>query len=190
MVFTLTILLIFIVCPFVQGKAQFGIGLSFGREPLIVEGIKLIPERPTFYLPINLSQHFRIEPELGIYCYRLSDYETKYIYDILSYGFGVFGLDHKDQFEVSYGVRLLWLYFEQNVKYRMHRAHIANRTDFVFGPAIGGVYNFSKHFSLGGEIQFNYTKVGKWDPKGYKEYDVTLRSSLQNVSLVFIRWYF
>ena len=59
-----------------------------------------------------------------------------------------------------------------------------SKTDFYIGPAIGGEYMFSDNFSLGGEIQVNYIKLGNFDE------DSDASTSLVSTrGKIILRWY-
>jgi len=60
-----------------------------------------------------------------------------------------------------------------------------SKMDFFIGPAVGGEYFFSEHFSLGGEIQGNFVFLGQYDDDSE-----TKESMFKMKPLVFVRWYF
>ena len=59
-----------------------------------------------------------------------------------------------------------------------------SKTDFFFGPAIGGEYMISNNFSLGGEIQVNYISHGNYDDNSdWSSYAISSRGK------IIVRWY-
>jgi opacity protein-like surface antigen len=68
-----------------------------------------------------------------------------------------------------------------------------SRTDWVYGPAVGGEYFFTKNLSIGGEIQFNFQSVGewKWEDEEEEEEDTGeySESIMYTRPLIFVRWY-
>jgi hypothetical protein len=88
-----------------------------------------IAYRNSIYIPITLSEKFRIEPEIGL-IYSGSDV-------LYSLGLGVFGLSRKSDITWYYGMRIgTW---------NAHFIQIA--------PSFGGEYYLSSRFSLGAEVQ-------------------------------------
>jgi len=61
---------------------------------------------------------------------------------------------------------------------------------FCIGSAFGTCYYFSKHFCLGGELQFNYTNIGQWETEGEEERNDISKTSLRSITLLFVRWFF
>jgi hypothetical protein len=64
-------------------------------------------------------------------------------------------------------------------------------TDVLIGASLGGEYLFSKHFSIGAEVQMNYISHG--DPEVKPEPSLKQEESgsiLSNNAALIVRWYF
>lgn len=164
---------------------SIGFGASLGKE-LYSASLTLL-DFPSFYLPITLS-NFRIEPEIGYYRYSGEFEDEDTIETRLTIGFGIFLISRKPNTNIYYGLRMglmrsyeydKWVWDGQDV-YEDHR------TDYYIGPAIGGEYLFTKHLSLGGEIQVNYISIGQWSESTGKHSVSVTRTK----PLIFVRWYF
>lgn len=132
----------------VEGKEKqdknpvVGIAMNLSTFNLIeYEASGLIPPGQSVSVLFNLGNDFRMEAEIAGMLTPLND-ET-----YLFYGLGLFFKNSKDKINALYGVRIGRIEFE-------------GETGLYFTPAIGGEYNFSRRFSLGGEIQFRTTLYG------------------------------
>jgi hypothetical protein len=136
-------------------------------------------------LPISLSSNFRIEPEIGYYRYSGSDEDWEESYSILSIGCGIFSVTQKGKVDIYYGLRLGLRSTSYSYRYTWDGVDSVDesKTDFYIGPAIGGEYFFTKHLTLGGEIQLNYIFIGQWDDGEGSE------SVIRTKPLIFVRWY-
>jgi len=170
-----------------EERSRIGIGVSIGKEVLAAEGMQLtLFDFPTFYLPISLSSNFRFEPEIGYYRYSGSGEYGKESNSILSIGCGIFFMTRKGKVDIYYGARLGFMSTSYSYRYTWNglESDSDSKTDFYIGPAIGGEYFFTKHLTLGGEIQFNYISIGQWDDGEDSE------SAIRTKPLIFVRWYF
>lgn len=167
-----------------EKENRIGIGVSIGRQ--IIEEMEYRAfEYTRFYVPIIVSSHFRLEPEIGYYRYSGSGEDWKESRKRLSIGCGIFFITRKGKVDIYYGARLGLIstsYFYETTTYLRDES----RTDFYIGPAIGGEYFFSNHFSLGGEIQINHISIGQWSD----EIGDASESIIRIKPLVFVRWYF
>ena len=166
-----------------EERSRIGIGVSIGKEVLAADGMQLtLFDFPSFYLPISLSSNFRFEPEIGYYRYSGSGEDWKQSYSILSIGCGIFLMTRKGNVDIYYGARLGLISTLSSYEYTWSDGE-ESKTDFYVGPAIGGEYFFTKHLTLGGEIQFNYISMGQWDDGEDSE------SVIRTKPLIFVRWY-
>lgn len=99
-------------------------------------------------VPVNLSQHFRIEPEVSA-AYS-SRYDEFYVYG----GVGVFYQKQKQDFNIYTGPRLGLGYND----YEELQTHIA--------PVFGAEYYFSDRFCVGGELQLKLLLMKDTGPWG------------------------
>lgn len=205
----LTILLICFAVSF-QVAAQtddtrIGLGVSLGKEVLASELLTItMLDNPSVYMPIVINGKFRIEPEFSLMTYSGSneEYDVESHYKILVLGMGLFPQTRVGSVDIYYGIRLGiistayhekyqdWDYVWDPVyqDYREITSTVENdesKMDFFVGPAIGGEYFFSEHFSLGGEIQANFVFLGQYDDDSE-----TSESMFKMKPLVFVRWYF
>lgn len=171
-----------------EKKRRIGFGVSWGKQFFVSgEGLVTYFDFPSFYVPIIISSHFRFEPEIGYYRYRRSDEDWKYSYTVLFTGCGIFYMMGKEKVDIYYGARLGLIHTSYLSEYSWNGQDKdeATKTDFYVGPAIGGEYFFTKHLSLGGEIQVNYIFIGKWSDIVGKRSESTIRTK----TLFFLRWY-
>lgn len=169
-------------------KSLIGIGISMGKEIISSNGSVLtLFDFPSIYVPIIISSKFRLEPGIGFYRYSGSGTNWEESTTILSLSFGIFAVTRKDKVDIYYGVRngliCTWDYdrYDWNGVERYERS----KTDYYVGPAMGGEYFFSKHFSLGGEVQLNYVFIGQWDGGDGGGTEGGIRTK----TLIFVRWY-
>lgn len=166
-----------------EERSRIGIGVSIGKEVLAGDGMQLtLFDFPSFYLPISLSSNFRFEPEIGYYRYSGSDEDWKESNSIFSIGCGIFFMTRKGKVDIYYGARLGLIITSYSYESPWWDEE-ESKTDFYIGPAIGGEYFFTKHLTLGGEIQFNYISMGQWDDGEGSE------SVIRTKPLIFVRWY-
>jgi hypothetical protein len=159
------IVFLFVISITVQAQEKISwIGLGVGLNNLASF------DYPSFYLPINISAKFRLEPEIWFYRYS----ETGNIFEEtqtnLSLGLGVFFVVQKEKLDIYYGTRNGIIF---------SKTRTWSQTDFYIGPATGAEYYLHERFSLGGEIQLRYVFLG--DDGG---------AALRINALFLIRWYF
>jgi hypothetical protein len=147
---------------------------------------------PTFYVPVLIMPSIRVEPEFGLLKYSTSLSGVDEKYTVMFFGAGIFLTQWYGQVELHLGGRVNWLlgrYHHEN-----GWEYTVTRIDFTWGPAIGGEYFFTKNLSLGGEVQFNFVKIGnsKTDPEvnAADNVEEAEQSPMRTKPLVFVRWYF
>jgi hypothetical protein len=174
---------------YAQEKApSFGIGVSMGREILMVydQGIVTLSDYPSFYMPIPISSGFRIEPEIGLWLHSYSREDggdRKSSYSIISLGCGIFPITNKGKIYIYYGARFRMVRFLNSIE-DVYTDRDDSKTDIHFGPAVGGEYFFTDHFTLGGEVQLDYISIGQFDDDDVSE------KLINTKTLIFVRWYF
>ncbi len=169
-----------------EERSRIGFGVSLGKEIIVGAGEVMqltLFDFPSFYLPINLSSNFRFEPEIGYYRYSASDGDWNDSYNIFKIGCGIFYITRKGKVDIYCGARLGLISTSYSYESQWGDEE-DSKTDFYVGPAIGGEYFFTKHLSLGGEIQFNYISMGQWDDEEGSA------SVIRTKPLIFVRWYF
>jgi|GEM_PF-852069 len=168
-----------------ENSPSIGLGVSLGKEFVPTYAYQSsrhyynlgMPsvDFPSIYIPITVSRSFRIEPEIGFWNYSTLSGTSEYRYWILRIGLGMFLLRGKERTGYYYGIR-------SSVNLNSEPAGAGSgKTDFFIGPALGGEYLFSKHFSLGGEAQLNFVSYYT---------NMNSESSLSTKTVLFLRWYF
>lgn len=149
----------------------------------------MTPKRLVFtsiYLPIHVSDNFKIEPELGFtdYSASYSSYgeSGKQSNSGLKLGIGLFKKKPIEQTQVYYGIRLGIIQEKEKYSYSGYYSESDNTTHKYIGPAFGAEHFFSPAFSFGGETQIIYTVYDT----GESDVDFT---SLDNTVHLFLRWY-
>lgn len=161
-----------------EKSPRIGVGVSLGKELVAYTyyphywwwgdyywGMPSI-DFPSIYIPIIVSPKFRLEPEIGFWWLSRSGYSST----ILRIGWGMFSIERKKQTNLYQGLRVGVILKDD----------YTSTTDIFIGPALGGEYLFSSHFSLGGEAQLNFVYCTNADS----------RSTLSTKVLSFLRWYF
>lgn len=171
---------------------RLGVGLSMANEVLSIHEQLYLDmfDYPSFYMPILISQRFKIEPEAGLWRYSYSFEDggkEKRSISVISLGFGIFPMTNKGKVYIYYGARFRLVRFLESYEqtWNGHTDSDDSKTDIYFGPAIGGEYFFTDHFTLGGEVQLNFTSIGQFDD----EKDAS-ESLITSKTLIFVRWYF
>jgi len=182
-----------------ESQVKVGIGVSVNPTALFSSSSSLTMFLPVgltnIYVPIMTSANFRLEPEAGILSFSSetsgpSPYKTSST--SLRLGIGLFYVKHLDSsFAFYVGPRLGILASSTTVRYSVDPETKTSETDFFIGACIGGEYSFSRHFSLGGEVQLNYISYGSPDhtPASISE-STRSQSAFTNNALMFCRWYF
>ena len=176
---------------------RFGVGISLFEEFLSFAGplySRDVTGGVTAYVPVRHRGVFRVEPELGIwyssydYVYEEEVHEAKertYIF-----GLGIMPIIRRDKLDIYYGIRIgvaMTLQKLQRTVYIPAGSHEErSKTDWYFGPTIGGEFFASEHFSVGGEVRLEFAFYDEWD-----ETDPTNDLfTIHNRNLFFVRWYF
>lgn len=130
-----------------QSGSAYGVGVSFNGGT-------------TFYVPMHFGS-VRIEPELGFHRRGVTrDNADDQFNTRLRFGLGGFGtLTSHESADIYGGVRLGVVR-----KANTEGETTTTTSDFFVGPALGGEYFLSDHFSLGAEVAAFYTNVGRAAP--------------------------
>jgi hypothetical protein len=145
----------------------------------------------TIYLPINLGPSFRLEPMLGISNYAEdNDDDSEYSDTDFTIGLGIYPTIRKGDAVIYVGGRLGMII--SSSEYTNSFDNTTKYSDFTFGigPALGGEYYFSPHFSLGGEMAIMYhATTDKTEYENGNDIEDT-SAGFETQSLVFVRFYF
>jgi hypothetical protein len=160
-----------------EEKITIGVGLSY--SPFAVPGDDGghfgTAGMTNFFVPMQFGPYIRFEPELGLYFKSYQEqavdssgpvkdtFQRNADQQIVRAGFGVFYTKQVDSvFQFGIGARLGILSSE----YEMHQSRASVQdTDihygvFYLGGAFTVEYFVSKHFSIGGELQFIHYSFG------------------------------
>ena len=179
-----------------QTGVKVGIGISINplAQTSSLGGVTVPGGLFAFHVPINIGEKFKIEPELGYW--RVKQKAS---------GGGINAEQTLTQWRLAAGLFYMFPQKASLTPYIGPRVGIVkssetrkfdtsedkfSQTDFLLGLALGGEYYFSSHFTLGGELQFNYISIGEPEEEGVPdtfELDTDLFSTN---GLLFIRWYF
>ena len=180
---------------------RIGLGVAIGKEVLAVNDQEesFIPsinqvDLPTFYIPILIIPTIRIEPEFGYLKASSSVGGIDRDVSLMLFGGGVFLTQWYGPVDLYFGGRFDLLKSSVHVNKPVDQT--TTRTDLIYGPAVGGEYFFDslKKLSIGGEIQFNFVKLG--EIKGEEDRAANAgtgkidRSIVRTKPLIFVRWYF
>jgi hypothetical protein len=153
------------------------------------------------FVPIHFGQRFKLEPWLGVFRFKEKAESSGTTSDESTtqwrLGTGLyFRFPTSESFIPYFGPRvgLLFTSFsEEDTFTGGSNKFELSETDFQIGVALGGEYFFSRHFSLGGEVQLNYTSIGEPTIKqdGSEITDGSLsRNLISNAASILARFYF
>jgi hypothetical protein len=188
-----------------NNEAKIGIGVSLIQTTIAPElegggffgGVAL----GDIFVPIHFGQRFKLEPWLGVIRLKQSSESNGSTLNegTTQWRFGTglyFRFPTSESFVPYLGPRLglLLTRFSEEFTYPGGSDKFElSETDFQFGLALGGEYFFSRHFTLGGEIQLNYTSIGEPTVKrdGTEITDGSLsRNLISNAASILARFYF
>ena len=142
-----------------QGTRRVGIGVAIanGFESSSF-GISNERTVPVFLVPIQVTNTFRIEPEIGTCRVRRQQGPFEESVKGIEVGLGVFPQMLQQNFRLYYGVRLGYTRIVREDPF-FGDTRTLTLNGFFVAPAVGGEYLFSDRFSLGAEAQFRHTSV-------------------------------
>jgi hypothetical protein len=145
----------------------------------------------TVLLPVNITQHFRLEPELGVLT--VKDKETDDKTTGLAGGLGAFYMFQREKVNIYTGLRFLMDAVTVKSQYFSGlggETQTDKYSDIKIGPALGFEYLFTKNFSFGGEIGLRYSSMKDVNQRPGVE-DQTTKSTMFNFDTgLFIRLFF
>lgn len=170
-----------------QEGSTVGLGVSINAPSVTTNqnGSRAFSLAPfTFTIPITRSS-LRLEPELGFSRSNRSIDDRSVTSSVLTVGTGVFYLSRFDDTLLQIGGRVGLSRLSDTEELR-NDEETNSRTNFSIGPAVGGEYYLSDHFSLGLEARFVYVDIGT--PDGAP--DDFSASRLRTTGLGFFRVHF
>ena len=176
-----------------------GIGVSLNPSAFVMSSGQTTTILPVgfgdIFIPIIAGPHLKIEPEFGIWrtssSYSSNGYSSSSTGTLLRVGAGVFRLVRVGGGTALYvGPRVAMIRSSSSDTFTGGTPSSSHQTDWLFGLAIGGEHFFSPHFSLGGEVQLNYIKIGEEvDDQDPNTGPTPSNHMITNNGLIFIRLY-
>jgi hypothetical protein len=108
---------------------KIGIGITILNISDIISGGYINNLGNTICIPVNVTDKFRFEPEIGFVSVAGNSYS--------SFGVGFFGMKNSTDLLLKYGIR----------------AGLNSESYYTLAPTLGGEYFLSRQFSLGAEVQ-------------------------------------
>lgn len=140
---------------------KFGIGLH-GEQYKISDAIHnyYSAYTSTVLFPINITQHFRLEPEIGMFWLHEKDEDENNLG--VSSGLGIFGMFQRGKVNIYAGGRII--YNKANIQgtYSMNGESSTEKYNSLkVGPSFGFEYFLAKNFCIGGEmgLRYSYSKT-------------------------------
>jgi len=128
---------------------QYKIGEVIGAD------YSIVAYTSTVLVPINCSQHFRIEPEFGILWMHNKEEEESNLG--VSIGVGMFGMFQREKVNFYGGGRFMFSKANMGGYYYYGGDQLDVRMTIIrVGPAFGFEYFLCSNFSIGGEAGFRY----------------------------------
>jgi hypothetical protein len=177
---------------------KIGLGIH-GEQYRITDALDdnyLFAYTTSILMPINLTQHFRIEPEVGLLWLSSSDNDPDTDDDVnlgVTGGLGIFGMWQRDRLNFYAGGRFTLNQGKVEGAYTYNGESGTLKTFGVeFGPVAGFEYFLGKNFSLGGEmgLGYKYSKSNQEIPFPDTDDEETTTSKITFNTGIFVRAYF
>ena len=177
-------------------KRKYGFGLTLSEVSKLNTTIDSRLPTQTILIPIRLTNKIRIEPEIGFLQFKResSDENSKsqLTERIKQLGVGICQLTSQNSFEFYYGARFGYISYSSKDEYVS--GNFIDRDEesgsgFYISPVLGGEYYFSKHFSVGGEVQLKYSDLDFEEGIGTDKEETSL-SRISTSGIICIRIYF
>jgi hypothetical protein len=188
-----------------EAKSKFGLGATFNPGAFLVPGeSQLILTQTGFnniLIPIRMTT-VTIEPEIGLLRVVTEDQVqtgpttfTQVKSTVTNNRIGVGLLKHlsrKENFEPYIAPRLGFIFASSEEPTGLTSTSKTSSTNFYFTGGAGGQYFFASHFTLGGEAQLTYTKLGKPSVTGTPAFSGAAGSGsmISTLGLIALRWYY
>ena len=148
-----------------QDGTTVGIGVSINAPSVAIQQggsgqtVSLAPFTVT--VPIT-TRSFRLEPEVGFARTSRSADDRSSTSSVFTIGTGLFAVSRFENTLLHLGGRVGLSRLSESQELR-NDEESSSRINFSVGPAVGGEYYLSNHFSLGLEARFVYVNVGEPD---------------------------
>jgi outer membrane protein with beta-barrel domain len=151
-----------------EHRPRLGIGVGISAFDFNVTTLQLTNGFPaavpdSIYVPINVTQNFRLEPQLGVLTLSQDAGTGVQSTDtaVVSIGLGAFYLMAlAPQFDVYVGGRVVRTSYAQTLKTPGAPDDKTEGSDIRIIPAVGGEYSLHPRFSLGAEVELQLVSFG------------------------------
>ena len=141
-------------------RVGVGVAISNAHDLLAAAATRTTedsPAAPAIFVPIQLTNRLRLEPEIGIFRHS-HEAPIDYSVNSVAAGIGILPQLVAQDFRLYYGVRVGYVRTKERVNETSStRTQVVD--GFFIAPAVGGEYMLSDRFSLGAEAQFRHTSV-------------------------------
>lgn len=184
-----------------SSSGRFGIGVTLNPTTVLADAnLGFIPLGVTnFVLPIRVSSRVTLEPELGVFRFTEDvtgaagvTSETKLSNFRVGAGL-LFNLTDRSALVPYVGPRvgLVFSTLEERSSFGgTTTTSTQDQTGVYFGGALGAQHFFTRHFSLGGEVQLLYTTISYDETSSGGTPPERSQSLMTTNGLVMLRWYF
>jgi hypothetical protein len=188
-----------------EAKSRFGLGATFNPGGFVVPGESQVILTQTGFnnilIPIRKAT-VTIEPEIGLLRVVTEDEIqtgpttfTKVKATVMNNRIGVGLLKHlkrTENFEPYVAPRVGFIFASSEEPSGLTTTSKTSSTNFYVTGGAGGQYFFSDHFTLGGEAQLTYTKLGKPKVTGNPAFSGPggSGSMISTLGLIALRWYY
>jgi len=170
-----------------KDSVQPKVGIGFGFSPLNVNlaSTTMVAPPVQLYVPINITDKFRLEPSIGAYTFSETGAST-FTWNL---GVGGFYMLHPVQPLGLYGGMRIGLAFQ---KVTNGAGNPVTATGFGFAPAAGVEYALVPHFTFGAEVQLWLSWPGDQTTTagGVAVTPQANRFSFATDGTLFVRYYF
>ncbi len=183
----------YLVVPFLT---IFLFGAAFASDYGV--GVSTRSGNPSIYLPINISDKFRIEPVLAHYEYSATSSGTEYKSKRTDLMLGFFGRTiSSESISTYYGGRIGYS-SNENGYVTEFGVNETEEDGYIIEPIMGFEYHFINNLTLGGEVSFRYSKfdgkttvISNEDANGNRDGEFKSNSTTNTtVSNVVLRYIF
>lgn len=180
---------------------RLGIGVTLNPTTVFADAnLGFLPLGVTnFVLPIRLSTRVTLEPEFGVFRYTedlTSGTGVETETELSNYRIGaglLFNLTDRSALVPYIGPRVGLVLTQQEDRSTFGGTTTTtsqDQTGLYFGGAIGAQHFFTRHFSLGGEVQLLYTSISYDEESSSGTPPDRSQSLISTNGLVMVRWYF
>jgi hypothetical protein len=174
-------------------RVGVGIAISDASEVVFVGSSDTLGAGllPTFFVPIDLTSRFRVEPEFSgfrdSYTHHGTTADDTHRRSLIQVGTGAFGLARTGRFALYYGGRVAYLRSRLSSIREPDpaRESVSQNSGWLFAPAVGAELYLTEYLSIGGETSLKFIS---WS--GQSTSLSTSGTSLSSHGALTLRFYF